>query len=144
MRIYQAGPLFTAAEIRWHQDLKQQLTIAGYDVQWPGDFFTLGEIDAFGAAAPKFIMERDRVAIEACDTVLALLDGPQVDDGTAWEIGYAYAKGKPVIGIRTDFRNGGDTTHGRVNAMIEGSCVAIVKDFAGILQILAQVGKDLQ
>ena len=40
MRIYQAGPLFTAAEIRWHQDFKQPLTDAGYEVQWPGDFFS--------------------------------------------------------------------------------------------------------
>ncbi len=38
MRIYQAGPLFTATEIRWHKDFTKQLTHAGYDVQWPGDF----------------------------------------------------------------------------------------------------------
>lgn len=139
MRIYQAGPLFTAAEIRWHKDFKKQLTDAGHDVQWPGDFFSPQEIDAWGADAPKFIMERDRAAIDACDTVVALLDGPQVDDGTAWEIGYAYAKGKPVVGIRTDFRNGGDTTHGRVNAMIEGSCVDIVEDWEGILKVLSKV-----
>ena len=40
MRIYQAGPLFSAAEIRWHKDFKKQLGDAGYDVLWPGDFFT--------------------------------------------------------------------------------------------------------
>ena len=136
MRIYQAGPLFSAAEIRWHKDFKQQLAAAGYDVQWPGDFFSQQEIDAWGADASKRIMERDRAAIDACDVVVALLDGAQVDDGTAWEIGYAYAKGKPVIGIRTDFRNAGDTSYGRVNAMIEGSCVAIAKDLAGVLKLL--------
>lgn len=139
MRIYQAGPLFTAAEIRWHQDFKQQLTDAGYEVQWPGDFFSQEEIDSWGADAPKSIMERDSAAIDACDTVVALLDGPQVDDGTAWEIGYAYAKGKPVVGIRTDFRNGGDTVHGRVNAMIEGSCFDIAKDFDEVLSILVDI-----
>lgn len=136
MRIYQAGPLFSAAEIRWHKDFKQQLAAAGYVVQWPGDFFTQQEIDAWGADASIRIMERDRAAIDACDVVVALLDGAQVDDGTAWEIGYAYAKGKPVIGIRTDFRNAGDTSYGRVNAMIEGSCVAIAKDLAGVLKLL--------
>jgi len=136
MRIYQAGPLFSAAEIRWHNDFKQQLGAAGYDVQWPGDFFSQQEIDAWGADASKRIMERDRAAIDACDVVVALLDGAQVDDGTAWETGYAYAKGKPVIGIRTDFRNAGDTSYGRVNAMIEGSCVAIAKDLEGVLKLL--------
>lgn len=138
MRIYQAGPLFTAAEIRWHKDFTQQLTDAGYDVQWPGDFFTQQEIDAWGAGAPKKIMDRDRTAIDDCDAVVALLDGTQVDDGTAWEIGYAYAKRKPVVGIRTDFRNAGDTAHGRVNAMIEGSCVAIVDDVDGVFEILGK------
>jgi nucleoside 2-deoxyribosyltransferase len=39
--------------------------------------------------------------------MIALLDGPQVDDGTGWEIGYFYARRRPeqkIIGIRTDFR----------------------------------------
>ena len=68
-------------------------------------FFTLQEIDAWGADAPKSILEKDRAAIDACDAVAALLDGTQVDDGAAWEIGYAHARGRPVVGIGTDFRN---------------------------------------
>ena len=139
MHIYQAGPLFSEAEILWHRGFKQKLTSAGHEVMWPGDFFTQQEIDAWGADAPKHIMNKDRAAIDACDVVVALLDGAQVDDGTAWEIGYAYAKGKPVVGIRTDFRNAGDTTHGRVNAMIEGSCVGIANDAAGVLELLSQI-----
>ncbi len=141
MRIYQAGPLFTAAEIRWHRDLKRQLSADGHDVRWPGDFFTQQEIEAWGAEAPKKIMERDSRAIDECDAVVALLDGAQVDDGTAWEIGYAFAKGRPVVGIRTDFRNGGDTSHGRVNAMIEGSCVSIEADEEGVLKVLKQLSQ---
>ena len=141
MRIYQAGPLFSAAEIRWHKDFKKQLADAGYVVQWPGDFFTQLEIDSLGADAAKVIMDRDRAAIDDCDVVVALLDGAQVDDGTAWEIGYAYAKGKPVVGIRTDFRNGGDTAHGCVNAMIEGSCLGIAKDFEEVLKLLQPVSE---
>jgi len=34
--------------------------------------------------------------------MIALLDGSQVDDGTAWEIGYFYAKRSPeqkIIGM---------------------------------------------
>jgi len=36
---------------------------------------------------------------------------PKVDDGTTWEIGYWYAKKGPerIFGIRTDFRNAGET-----------------------------------
>ena len=33
MRIYQAGPLFPAAEIRWHKDFKQKPIVAGHDAQ---------------------------------------------------------------------------------------------------------------
>lgn len=33
-----------------------------------------------------------------------MLDGAQVDDGTAWEIGWAHARGIPVYGLRTDQR----------------------------------------
>ncbi len=139
MRIYQAGPLFTAAEIRWHREFKQQLAAAGHDVRWPGDFFTPQDIETLGADAPKIIMQKDRAAIDNCEVVVALLDGAQVDDGTAWEIGYAYAKGVPVIGIRTDFRNAGDTQNGRVNAMIEGSCVSIEEDEDGVLKALRQL-----
>lgn len=139
MRIYQAGPLFSEAEIFWHRAFKARLAEAGFCVLWPGEFFSPGEIEAWGTDAPKKIMERDRTAIDDSDAVVALLDGPQVDDGTAWEIGYAYARGKPVIGIRTDFRNAGDTSHGCVNAMIEGSCTAIVGDMDSAVERLRQL-----
>jgi len=48
-----------------------------------------------------------------------------VDDGTAWEIGYFYAKRSPekkIVGIGTDFRRAGASEGAIVNAMIEGSC----------------------
>ena len=139
MKIYQAGPLFTEAEIFWHRSFTKKLKDNGHEVMWPGNFFTQEEIKAWGKDAPRHIMNRDRAAIDACDVVVALLDGTQVDDGTAWEIGYAYARNKPVVGIRTDFRNAGDTDHGCVNAMIEGSCVGIARDFAGVLKLFKEI-----
>ena len=36
--------------------------------------------------------------------VVALLDGGDSDSGTCFEVGYACAKGFPVIGVRTDYR----------------------------------------
>jgi len=38
------------------------------------------------------------------DLVVAVLDGLHVGAGTAWELGYAYAKGIPAIGLKTDER----------------------------------------
>ncbi len=36
------------------------------------------------------------------DLLIAILDGLHVGAGTSWEMGYAYAKKIPVIGIKTD------------------------------------------
>jgi nucleoside 2-deoxyribosyltransferase len=50
------------------------------------------------------------VILEDSDVEFALLNGSQVDDGTAWEIGYFYAKKSPegkIIGTRADFRRTG-------------------------------------
>ncbi|WP_043629277.1 nucleoside 2-deoxyribosyltransferase [Nitratidesulfovibrio vulgaris] len=136
MRIYQAGPLFSEAERNWHRALRSRLVHAGYLVTWPYDLCSPQEIQSWGEAAPKKIMEACRDALEGCDVVVALLDGTQVDDGTAWEIGYAHARGKVVVGIRTDFRQAGDTQYSVVNAMIEDSCNAIVRDVDELLQVL--------
>ena len=130
MRIYQAGPLFSEAERAWHLTFRRQLEEAGFTVVWPGELIGQASVAGWGKDAPRKIMEIDRDALLSCDVVVALLDGCQVDDGTAWEIGFAYAKGIPVIGIRTDFRNAGDTSHSSVNAMIEGSVVRIVRTVA--------------
>ena len=141
MKIYQAGPLFTQPEQTWHRATRQRFIDAGFDTLWPGDLLSQADIDAWGADAPRKICETDRQALETCDVVVALLDGVQVDDGTAWEIGYAFARNIPVIGIRTDCRQAGETAYSRVNAMIEGSCIAIVRTFEETLQVLSAMQK---
>lgn len=57
--------------------------------------------------------------IDSCDIVFAVLDGPDVDSGTAAEIGYAFAKGKTVIGYRNDFRLACDNEGSVVNLQVE-------------------------
>ena len=51
--------------------------------------------------------------------VLANLDGQDVDSGTAAEIGYAFAKGKPIIGYRGDLRLSSDNVGLTVNLQVE-------------------------
>ena len=62
-----------------------------------------------------------------------------MDDGTAFEIGFAYAKGIPVIGVRTDFRSCGENSESVVNAMIEGACRAIVRSRLELVEALLQM-----
>lgn len=60
-------------------------------------------------------------AIQSCDGLIAVCDGAQVDDGTAAEIGYAYALGKRTMGYRGDFRKVGDTPDAVINAQVQHS-----------------------
>ncbi|NJK72536.1 MAG: hypothetical protein HC926_04370 [Synechococcaceae cyanobacterium SM2_3_60] len=44
--------------------------------------------------------------IDQSEIVVANLSGVDVDSGTAFEVGYAYAKGKPIYGIRSELAIG--------------------------------------
>ena len=52
------------------------------------------------------------------DGLFAVLDGTDVDSGTASEIGYASGIGKPVTAYRGDFRNAGDNEGSIVNLQV--------------------------
>lgn len=81
--------------------------------------------------------------IEASDGVFAILDGVDVDSGTAAEIGYGYAKGKIVSGLRTDFRLAGDNEGAIVNLQVQyfieesgGRIVTTAHDFVDLARSL--------
>jgi nucleoside 2-deoxyribosyltransferase len=65
---------------------------------------------------------KDLKLVDECDFLLAVLDGSDVDSGVALEIGYAYVKGKKMIGYRSDTRQSGDMPPLKVNVMI-GDCI---------------------
>lgn len=58
-------------------------------------------------------------AIKESTGIVAVLDGSDVDSGTASEIGYASALGKPILGYRGDFRISSDNEELRVNLQVE-------------------------
>ncbi len=133
--LYLAGPLFSEAERDWHIKTKRLLIekaaelYKDIEIIWPYELITLSEIESLGSEARFEIFKRCKEALDKTDMVVALLDGTQVDDGTAWEIGYFYgikSIGMKIIGIRTDFRNAGDSKDAIVNAMIEIACNHIV------------------
>jgi len=131
-KIYLAGPLFTRAEIEYNQKLKDILLNNGHSVFLPQE-------DAEDAADERERQNQECIfikcveGVDASDLVVAILDGVDVDSGTAWEIGYAYAKGKPVIGLRTDFR---ELSDGIVNLMVEMSIVSLARDEEELLKVL--------
>ena len=134
--IYQAGPLFSEAEQSFHQALSARLRDAGHEVIWPYDLLTETQIDDAGPHAPSLIFRTCKAALDRCACMVALLDGAQVDDGTAWEIGYAHAKGIPVYGYRTDFRRAGETPHSYVNSMIQGCLTGFARNIEELVRML--------
>lgn len=62
---------------------------------------------------------RNAQLIEEADGIFAILDGQDVDSGTASEIGYGAALGKPVLGYRGDFRLAADNEASTVNLQVE-------------------------
>ena len=45
------------------------------------------------------VFEMDIAAIYSADLVIAVLDGSHIDEGVAFEVGFAFASGKPCIGF---------------------------------------------
>jgi len=65
------------------------------------------------------IARTNQDAIDRAEAVVAVLDGVDVDSGTAAEIGYAFARGKRIVGYRGDFRLAGDNEGAVVNLQVE-------------------------
>ena len=61
----------------------------------------------------------NRAAIDEARGLIAVLDGVDVDSGTAAEIGYAFARGKLIVGYRGDFRLSADNEGSTVNLQVE-------------------------
>jgi len=122
MNVYFAGPLFTLAERRFNEELSAEMRRLCPTLE----IFFPQTCDKQFQGLPDFAQRVYQVLLEAldrCDAVVAILDGPDSDSGTCVEIGYARAKGKPVIGVRTDFRDG--EVHG-LNIMTAGICTSLI------------------
>jgi nucleoside 2-deoxyribosyltransferase len=119
-RAYIAGPLFDDGERWWIERVEQTVAALGFETflphrdNPPKDEYNVADIFA-----------NDRRGIDLCDVVVASLNGVTTDDGTAWELGYAFALGKPIVGLHTDWRRRFD--HEVVNLMIECSLTELVR-----------------
>jgi nucleoside 2-deoxyribosyltransferase len=87
---------------------------------------------------------KNEASIRAADGVVAVLDGVDVDSGTAAEIGFAYALGKWISGLRTDFRMTGENEAGVVNLQVRhfidasgGSVVHTIDEIEAVVEAWA-------
>jgi hypothetical protein len=121
VRVYFAGPLFTPYERSFIDECAARLRAEGIEVFVPHE-------NALAAAdtSPGTIFAKDWEGLASADAVVALLDGPLVDDGTACEIGIFYAlmqqdpTKRGIVGLLTDLRSTlGNEGHG-LNLFVEG------------------------
>jgi nucleoside 2-deoxyribosyltransferase len=132
MKAYLASPLGFAASTQAFMEqliatLRSRIEIVNPwdDKRFDEDFARVPAIDSV-AERKKLLQhinhelgKKNAESIQECDAVIAVLDGIDVDSGTAAEIGYAYGLGKSVWGIRTDFRLAGDNEGAIVNLQVE-------------------------
>jgi nucleoside 2-deoxyribosyltransferase len=140
MLIYFAGPLFTPYERGYIDECASKLRAEGFDVFVPHEH-ELAQSDT----TPAWIFAKDLDGLAPANAVLALLDGPMIDDGTACEIGLFYGQmqsdpaKKGVVGLLTDLRGTRGESNG-VNLFVEGCIEAaggsIVHTFDEALAVL--------
>jgi nucleoside 2-deoxyribosyltransferase len=131
IKIYLAGPLgFSEAGRAFHQThIIPLLEKLGHTLLDPwadqgntNDVlklpFGIERRDAWRMLNPK-IGHKNQLTIDECDAIFAVLDGTDVDSGTAAEIGYGFARGKKILGYRGDFRLSADNEGGIVNLQVE-------------------------
>jgi Nucleoside 2-deoxyribosyltransferase len=82
MRVYVAGPLFSEAERAWLDALAARLREDGFDCFVPHENFAeLADVTL------DQVYRIDSEGLQSANALVAWLDGPIVDDGTACEIG---------------------------------------------------------
>ncbi|WP_319377826.1 nucleoside 2-deoxyribosyltransferase [uncultured Methanocorpusculum sp.] len=114
-RIYLASPLFSEAERRYNSYLAGLLRENFFSVYLPQEADDTAE--GRGKSREQTIYEKNLSELKNADIIVGVIDGSDADSGTAWEMGYAFASGKRVIALRTDFRK--FSGNERVNLMLE-------------------------
>ena len=106
MQVYLAGPLFTPYERSFIDECATRLRAEGIDVFVPHEnALAAGDISA------ATIFAKDWQGLSEANAVVAVLDGPMVDDGTACEIGMFAElvrsdseRYRGIVAIATDLR----------------------------------------
>ena len=151
-KIYIASPLGFSEACRdfYRERLLPLVRESGFEVLDPWDIgFEIPSPEAKKEVWERFnalVGEENTKAIESSDGMLAVLDGTDVDSGTASEIGCAFSLGKKILGYRGDFRLTGDNPGSTVNLQVEyfirKSGGRIVRSVEELANALADVFSD--
>lgn len=119
-KIYLASPFFNDAELEIMEKVRDILRAKGLDVFLPKEHQSPLEFGTLEWRAATFKSDVD--AIDNCDVMVAVnCQGNYDDAGTMWEIGYAFAKGIPVVVVNVT----GET----INLMIADSLHSLLSSY---------------
>lgn len=115
--VYFAAPLFSEGERAFNASVAEAVRKRGHSVFLPQEHAaSLPPADSpERPAAEDAVFGADIGAIDACEVLLMVMDGRVPDKGACFELGYAYARGKTVLGLKTDTRV---SEHGGDNVML--------------------------
>ena len=106
MRLYVAGPLFSEAERSWLDDLAARLRAEGFDCFVPHENFP-----QLANVTVEDVYRVDTDGLRSANALVAWVDGPMCDDGTASEIGMfaelvnsGGEQYRGIVAIATDLR----------------------------------------
>lgn len=134
-KVYLASPFFNELEMKRMNEVLEILRDKGLTVFAPYE----GSKDLTGFGTKEWkeeVFNLDIVNIDTADIVVAVINYGNVDDsGTAFELGYSYATGKPVIVV--------DYSNNTINLMVAEGLHAHLKgvgelknyDFDSMLKI---------
>lgn len=147
-RCYVASPLgFTASGRDWNERVLLPALAAVVEPVDPWTLATVAELEQARSDGREreLALEiglRNAAAIRSCRLLAAVLDGQELDSGTAAEVGYATALGLRCVGLRTDLRQAGEqgvAVNLQVEAFIVSSGGAIVTTLEDLVDVLRRL-----
>jgi nucleoside 2-deoxyribosyltransferase len=133
MKVYIAGPLFTEGERWFLEGVDEICTRRNFKAFLP-------HRDVDESKSCKEIFEEDLRELRSADMVIAVLDGTDIDSGTAFEIGVAYILNKHIIGIKTDLRGMAYPLEAEMNLMVRYSINRLCRNLKELEEELSKLG----
>lgn len=158
MRLYLAGPMFTAAEATYNLALAARLRDHGFEVYCPNESEPINDKTRTDVT-PRIVYDFDIDALEACNVLICQVSD---DAGTNWEAGYMDCLSRRVdptryfgvIGLATDIRLrtlphperiGVDNQAFHVNALVAGGLqrsLGVYLDEESMIERLREVRRE--
>lgn len=108
-KIYVAGPFFKPGERERLEKIRKLFNedsfFEDYDLFFPMDHFIKDGENMPTWEWAQAVFDMDTKVLENSDIVVAVYDKHYSDSGTAWELGYAYGLGIPVVLLCTDLKS---------------------------------------